>query len=79
MSWFVSPKESLVSRLEAESRVIEAAFQSFEGLPHRSQLVGERAGVRHGRLQPDYMHREALDVLPALLRVLPNVGRGGSR
>ena len=26
MSWFVSPKESLVSRLEAESRVIEAAL-----------------------------------------------------
>ncbi len=27
-------------------RVIEAAFHSFEGLPHRSQLVGERDGVR---------------------------------
>ena len=26
-------------------RVIEAAFQSFGGLPHRSQLVGERGGV----------------------------------
>ncbi|NBZ87030.1 UDP-N-acetylmuramoyl-L-alanine--D-glutamate ligase [Stagnihabitans tardus] len=25
---------------------IEAAFQSFAGLPHRSQVVGERAGVR---------------------------------
>ena len=25
---------------------IEAALQSFAGLPHRSQLVGERAGVR---------------------------------
>ncbi len=26
-------------------RVIEAAFGSFAGLPHRSQIVGERAGV----------------------------------
>ena len=28
-------------------------------------------GQRHGRLLPDYMHREALDVLPALLRTHP--------
>ncbi len=27
-------------------RQIEAGFQSFEGLPHRSQLVGEKDGVR---------------------------------
>jgi UDP-N-acetylmuramoylalanine--D-glutamate ligase len=27
-------------------RVIEAALASFEGLPHRSQLVGEKDGVR---------------------------------
>ena len=27
-------------------KVIEAAFHSFAGLPHRSQLVGERDGVR---------------------------------
>ena len=27
-------------------KLIEGAFQSFAGLPHRSQLVGERAGVR---------------------------------
>lgn len=27
-------------------RVIEAAFHSFAGLPHRSQLIGERNGVR---------------------------------
>ena len=27
-------------------RQIEAAFHSFAGLPHRSQIVGERAGVR---------------------------------
>jgi pimeloyl-ACP methyl ester carboxylesterase len=30
----------------------------------------ERHGRRSGRLRPDYMHREALDVLPALLRRL---------
>jgi UDP-N-acetylmuramoylalanine--D-glutamate ligase len=27
-------------------KLIEAAFHSFAGLPHRSQLVGEKAGVR---------------------------------
>ena len=27
-------------------KLIEGAFQSFTGLPHRSQLVGERGGVR---------------------------------
>lgn len=27
-------------------KLIEQAFHSFEGLPHRSQLVGERGGVR---------------------------------
>ena len=27
-------------------KLIEGAFDSFAGLPHRSQLVGERAGVR---------------------------------
>lgn len=31
---------------------------------------GQTAGVRHGRLQPDYMHHEALDILPALLKTL---------
>lgn len=30
----------------------------------------ERDGRRSGRLRPDYMHREALEVLPALLRRL---------
>ncbi|MCY1127397.1 UDP-N-acetylmuramoyl-L-alanine--D-glutamate ligase [Frigidibacter sp. RF13] len=27
-------------------KLIEQAFRSFEGLPHRSQIVGERGGVR---------------------------------
>jgi UDP-N-acetylmuramoylalanine--D-glutamate ligase len=27
-------------------KLIEQGFQSFEGLPHRSQIVGERGGVR---------------------------------
>ncbi|MCZ8257182.1 MAG: alpha/beta hydrolase [Polaromonas sp.] len=31
---------------------------------------GERHGQRTGRLLPDYMHREAWDVLPALLEAL---------
>ncbi len=29
------------------------------------------AGLRHGRLLPDYLHHEALEVLPQLLRQLP--------
>ncbi len=28
-------------------KLIEGAFESFAGLPHRSQLVGERGGVRY--------------------------------
>ena len=44
------------------------------GLVYSRQGYGRsaaRADVRgHGRLQPDYMHREALQVLPALLREL---------
>ncbi|MEY3612873.1 MAG: 2-succinyl-6-hydroxy-2,4-cyclohexadiene-carboxylate synthase [Pseudomonadota bacterium] len=31
---------------------------------------GQSRGQRHGRLLPDYMHREALEVLPALLQAL---------
>ena len=31
---------------------------------------GQTDGRRHGRLLPDYMHREALEVLPALLQAL---------
>ncbi|MEK7346357.1 MAG: alpha/beta hydrolase [Pseudomonadota bacterium] len=31
---------------------------------------GQTAGLRHGRLLPDYMHHEALSVLPALLQTL---------
>lgn len=31
---------------------------------------GQTDGLRHGRLLPDYMHREAWEVLPALLQTL---------
>lgn len=31
---------------------------------------GQTDGQRHGRLLPDYMHREAFEVLPALLQAL---------
>ena len=31
---------------------------------------GQLDGQRHGRLLPDYMHREAFEVLPALLEAL---------
>ena len=32
--------------------------------------AGQTGGRRHGRLSPDYMHHEALEVLPALLTAL---------
>lgn len=35
-----------VRALGLAPRQIEAAFHTFEGLPHRSQIVGERNGVR---------------------------------
>jgi UDP-N-acetylmuramoylalanine--D-glutamate ligase len=35
-----------VRSLGVGPKVIEEAFHSFAGLPHRSQMVGERAGVR---------------------------------
>jgi UDP-N-acetylmuramoylalanine--D-glutamate ligase len=35
-----------VRSLGIAPKLIEQAFQSFAGLPHRSQLVGERGGVR---------------------------------
>ncbi len=35
-----------VRTLGIAPRVIEAAFHSFQGLPHRSQMVAERDGVR---------------------------------
>ena len=35
-----------VRALGVAPKLIEQAFHSFEGLPHRSQIVGERAGVR---------------------------------
>ncbi len=35
-----------VRALGIAPKVVERAFHSFQGLPHRSQLVGEREGVR---------------------------------
>ncbi len=35
-----------VRSLGVAPKLIEQAFHSFEGLPHRSQLIGERGGVR---------------------------------
>ena len=33
--------------LQVAPKLIEAGFQSFEGLPHRSQIVAEKAGVTY--------------------------------
>ncbi len=37
---------AVLRTLGVAPKLIEAALRSFEGLPHRSQIVGERAGVR---------------------------------
>ena len=39
-------------------------------VPQVRNPSGTQSGRRHGRLLPDYMHREALEVLPALLQAL---------
>ncbi|MES2786899.1 MAG: alpha/beta hydrolase [Pseudomonadota bacterium] len=45
-----------------------------DGIVYSRRGYGQSEGIRDvrgaGRLQPDYMHREALDVLPALLEEL---------
>ncbi len=45
-------------------------YGQSDAVPHVRGPSGEANGQRHGRLLPDYMHREALEVLPALLQAL---------
>lgn len=45
-------------------------YGQSDAVPHVRGPSGESAGLRVGRLRPDYMHHEALVVLPALLQAL---------
>ena len=45
-------------------------YGQSEPVPDVRGHSGQKEGRRHGRLLPDYMHCEAFEVLPALLRAL---------
>jgi pimeloyl-ACP methyl ester carboxylesterase len=45
-------------------------YGQSEPVPDVRGPSGQKEGRRHGRLLPDYMHCEAFEVLPALLRAL---------
>lgn len=45
-------------------------YGQSEPVPDVRGPSGQKDGQRHGRLLPDYMHREAWEVLPALLHAL---------
>lgn len=45
-------------------------YGQSDPVPDVRGASSERDGLRVGRLRPDYMHREAWEVLPELLRVL---------
>ncbi|MCU0801264.1 MAG: UDP-N-acetylmuramoyl-L-alanine--D-glutamate ligase [Rhodobacteraceae bacterium] len=61
-------------------REIEAAFHSFAGLPHRSQLVGERAGVRFindSKATNVDSAAKALQAFPAIRWIAGGMGKDG--
>lgn len=45
-------------------------YGQSDPVPNVRGPSGQTHGRRHGRLLPDYMHREAFEVLPALLQAL---------
>ena len=45
-------------------------YGQSDPVPNVRGPSGQSDGQRYGRLLPDYMHREAFDVLPALLKAL---------
>lgn len=45
-------------------------YGQSDPVPNVRGPSGQKNGQRHGRLLPDYMHREAFEVLPALLKTL---------
>ncbi|MFN4129132.1 MAG: UDP-N-acetylmuramoyl-L-alanine--D-glutamate ligase [Paracoccaceae bacterium] len=61
-------------------KMIEAAFQSFAGLPHRSQLVGERGGVRFindSKATNVDSAAKALQAFPAIRWIAGGMGKDG--
>ena len=61
-------------------REIEAAFHSFAGLPHRSQLVGERGGVRFindSKATNVDSAAKALQAFPAIRWIAGGMGKDG--
>ena len=61
-------------------KVIEAAFHSFAGLPHRSQLVGTRAGVRFindSKATNVDSAAKALQAFPAIRWIAGGMGKEG--
>jgi len=61
-------------------RDIEAAFHSFKGLPHRSQLVGERGGVRFvndSKATNVDAAAKALDAFPRIRWIAGGMGKDG--
>ncbi len=61
-------------------RQVEAALRSFAGLPHRSQLVGERAGVRFvndSKATNVDSAAKALQAFPAIRWIAGGLGKDG--
>lgn len=61
-------------------KMIEGAFHSFAGLPHRSQLVGERGGVRFindSKATNVDSAAKALQAFPAIRWIAGGMGKDG--
>jgi UDP-N-acetylmuramoylalanine--D-glutamate ligase len=69
-----------VRTLGISPKVIEAAFHSFAGLPHRSQLVGTRNGVRFindSKATNVDSAAKALQAFPAIRWIAGGMGKEG--
>ena len=69
-----------VRALGVGPKVIEAAFQTFAGLPHRSQTVGEKAGVRFvndSKATNVDAAGKALQAFPKIRWIVGGVGKDG--
>ena len=61
----------LCARLGCQGLVYSRqGYGQSDAVPDVRGPSAQAAGQRHGRLLPDYMHREALEILPALLQAL---------
>ena len=69
-----------VRALGIAPKMIEGAFHSFAGLPHRSQLVGERDGVRFindSKATNVDSAAKALQAFPAIRWIAGGMGKEG--